>query len=587
LGIPVIKTKDGLVKQKSFTYQKEQPWPLVLGIDVSPTSIKYLLLRRKLNSTVIEAYGKFTVSDQEYDLSAKVEEIFTNIIPKSIWKKAKIVVGFDSPRLIVKRESFPRMSVKDMKQAVELGLMQQIENESGETAVKCDFIPIGSDPELKGNTRYVVFGLPENEIFDKLYAFTNNHIVPHKAVPSIVILSNLLQFIPREERNGNSAILDIGAEHSVLVFFKDGQIDFYREIAVGGDDFTKSVTGTIFHEGRAIQFSAEEALEFKCKYGYPLGFADGMTFRGAPLTEVGAMMRPVVERLSGEIHRSLVFYKENSGGEEISSLYLIGGGAKLNHLTEVLSENVSIPVSTFPIPEKIRVIGSTEDQKRFEQKFLEQAVCLSVAFEASAEKNLLPEPFLKVHKNAIIQKYMAYAAGLIVLILLVISNGVSSQNKKLKREVSAIEARIRKSPSRGDEFAALQKKQKELSSKLAELNSKVYQDSTLTQLLKLVSNVIPENIKLISVDLGKEDAKPKTSRRRSAQQKNKEPEKPKTVLKLGGWTKNPPYDIGVYLAKFVVELEKSGYFDEVVVNEEEYIEEENSYAFSLSAYLKQ
>jgi hypothetical protein len=46
-----------------------------------------------------------------------------------------------------------------------------------------------------------------------------------------------------------------------------GQIDFVREIVIGGDDFTKAITGTIFHEGRAIQFTNKEAIEFKIKHG--------------------------------------------------------------------------------------------------------------------------------------------------------------------------------------------------------------------------------------------------------------------------------------------------------------------------------
>ncbi|MCD6116312.1 pilus assembly protein PilM [bacterium] len=576
------------MKQKSFTYQKEQPWPFVLGVDLSSTSIKYMLLRRRGSSFLIEAYGRFAISDQEYDLSAKVDEIFSSVLPKNLRKKAKIVAGFDSPQLIIKKESFPKMPAKDMQEAVRLGLSQQVEGEIGGGSVICDCTAVGPDIDTPGNTQYVVLGLPEAEVYNRLLSFTSNHIIPHKAIPSIVSLSNLLDFLPEEQRTGSTAILDIGAEHSVLVFFKDGLVDFFREIAVGGDDFTKSVTGTIFHEGRAIQFSSDEAVEFKQRYGYPLGFSDGMTFRGAPLTEVGAMMRPVVERLSGEIHRSFVFYKENSGGTDVSSLYLAGGGARLKHLSEVLAENLSIPVSTFPMPDNIKVAGGEENQKRFEQKFLEQAVCLSVALESSAERNLLPEPFEKIHKNAAVQKIMAYAAGGLMIVLLLISNSVKNHNVKLGRNVAEIEARIRKAPSRGDEFARLKKRQALLSGQLNDLITKSSQDSTVIDILRLVSNIIPDHLKLIYMDFGKEAVKPQASRRvRAAKKKNAETEKPKTVLKMAGWTKNPPNDAGIYLAKFVVELEKSGFFSEVTVGHEETSEEDKSYMFEISAYLKE
>ena len=436
--------------QKSFAYQKEQTWQLVLGIDLSATSMKYMLLRRRIGSLAVEAYGKFSISDQEYDLAAKVQEVFSTVIPRSLWKKAKIVIGFDSSRLVLRRESFPKMAAADMKQAVEMGLAQQFENEGADSSVVCDLIQAGPDTDTPGNTQYVVFGMPESDIFTRLQPFTQHHIIPHKALPSVVTFSNLLQFLPEESRQGHAAILDMGADSSVLVFFRDGMVDFKREIAVGGDDFTKSVTGTIFHEGRAIQFSSDEAAEFKQRYGYPLGFSDGMTFRGAPLTEVGAMMRPVVERLSGEIHRSLVFYKENTGGAEVTSLFLLGGGARLKHVTEVLSENLSIPVETMPLPENIRVAGTAQDRERFVQHFLEQAVSFSAALEETSEKNLLPPSLQKVHKNTAIQKMMAYAACAVVAVLLLVTNGAKNKNTKLAKEVAAIETRVRKSPSRGD-----------------------------------------------------------------------------------------------------------------------------------------
>ena len=90
------------------------------------------------------------------------------------------------------------------------------------------------------------------------------------------------------------------------------------------------------------------------------------------------------------------------------------------------------------------------------------------------------------------------------------------------------------------------------------------------------------------MDFGKEAVKPQASRRvRAAKKKNAETEKPKTVLKMAGWTKNPPNDAGIYLAKFVVELEKSGFFSEVTVGHEETSEEDKSYMFEISAYLKE
>ena len=405
-------------------------------------------------------------------------------------------------------------------------------------------------------------------------------------IPSVAALSNLVSYIPELQTKKIVGILDIGANRSMLVFIKEGNVDFFREIVVGGNDFTKSITGTIFHEGRAIQFTDKEAEEFKFRYGYPLGFSDGMSFHGAPLGEVGTMMRPVVERLSGEIERSIGFYKEKAGGEDISALYLIGGGARLKHLTKVLSESIGVSISLLPFPQKLRVSGDAKQKELFRNKFPEQAISLTLALESSPEKNLLPAQYAKKHATAQVQRYLAAVLFGVIAILGVFTVTYRTEVKVLNNNVTRLEGRVAQSKSNVILFDKLQQKKTELVAQIAGVSQLIKQDEHLVQVLRLVSHAVPVNLALESVDYGLDSPTPQRPTRSRNQTPDEEENRPKWRIHVQGGCRKASSDVGIYLARFIVELEKSGYFSQVNLISDHIDEETNEYRFELKAYFK-
>ena len=344
-----------------FQFNLTGSWPLVLGIDVGTHSIKYVLLRRRGNSLRVEGFGRSSIAKGESELSERISDFIQGLfVSGSRFRKAKIVVGLQGRNAILKTESFPQLSKKELHQTMTFSVQNELGAEADDGFV-FDYSEIGEDPDKEGNTEYLITGILGDVTADQIGPFAAEGIVPAKAVLSITALPNLLG----ADSETGTAILDIGNRNSTLILVRDGHVTFRREISVGGSDFTRAITGTIFHEGQAIQFSAEEAADFKNRYGYPLGFSDGMMYKGAPLSEVGTLMRPVVERLIGEIQRSIGFYQEKSGGEEIGTLYLIGGGAQLRHLSEVLSQKLEIPVERLDPPDQVGISGGSDQAELF------------------------------------------------------------------------------------------------------------------------------------------------------------------------------------------------------------------------------
>jgi hypothetical protein len=74
---------------------------------------------------------------------------------------------------------------------------------------------------------------------------------------------------------------------------------------------------------------------------------------------------------------------------------------------------------------------------------------------------------------------------------------------------------------------------------------------------------------------------------RTKKPQNQEEEAVKSwMILMRGFVKDPPNDIGIDMARFVVDLEKSGYFSKVVMENPQIPSEEEEYWFEIVGYLR-
>jgi len=568
-----------------FTLQKQKQWQRVLGIDYSNKSLKYVLVKRSVRGIKIDGYGKYSFTGE--DTENEIEKALNHLLKDNKYlRKSKIVIGLEDNDVVLKTESFPNLSRKEILQSIHFALQREISQEGVETEIICDYRPVEGD---NNNSDYITMGVPEDVVVNKVGAVVAQGATPSKIIPTIVTILNVLQFIPGIKEMGEIGLMDIGATRSILIFVKDGRIEFYREILVGGDDFTKGITGTIFHEGKAVQLISEEAVEFKLKYGYPLDYSEGMTFHGAPISEIGTMMRPVVERLIGEIKRSIGFFKDKSESGDINRLYLFGGGAQLKNLHDIVSEKLELSVYPLPIPKDIQITGNQEQKKIFRAKYLEQAVSFSLALEDSPEGNLLPEIYKKVHKTSTVKRYVLLFLGLFICILLLIWWMGEKEIDILEAQVVQYKNRIsdiNEARSNAQLLRVLENNESELQSQLAELNASYTQDATLIQVLRLISHITPENCMVYSYEYktGQETQDEEGSKKKSKKDDESQNTK-RTVATIHLAYPDPPSDVEIIAFKFVVDLEESGFFADVSMIQQEYIEEQSTFIFTVEAVL--
>lgn len=156
------------------------------------------------------------------------------------------------------------------------------------------------------------------------------------------------------------AVLDIGCETTGVYIFYEDKLRFNRILLTGSGNMDSLITnhyniGTVQAEETKILtakiFSEEEEA--------------GETRESIQLCNV---IRPAVNSLIMDINRFFDFYNSRSTGNRIQTIYLCGGGSKLEGLDAYISSYFNIPVTYVAASDSIRYMG-TKKQEEFKNDF--------------------------------------------------------------------------------------------------------------------------------------------------------------------------------------------------------------------------
>jgi hypothetical protein len=319
----------------------------------------------------------------------------------------------------------------------------------------------------------------------------------------------------------------------------------------------------------------DEAVEFKNKFGYPLGFVDSMSFKGAPLSELGAMMRPVVERLTGEIQRSIGFYSDKTKGDSVATLYLIGKGSKIKHLDQVLNSRVGIPVSRIPLPKQINVAGGKKQKAAFKQKFLDHTVSLSIGLESDVKGSLLPDSYRIRYLQSNIGKWGRVVGLSMILLTVLLGTSKILKVNVLQNQIRQAERIALEAETAERRYAKAVTQSNLLQDEITGIQKRIQQDEDLVQILRLFSQKLPKKLLISTFEYTWETRKlPAASAPARKAKKTKAEDEPaetvQTIRRLAfeGGSSAPDADVKIDVADFLLALQESGYFETVELTDE-------------------
>jgi type IV pilus assembly protein PilM len=148
-------------------------------------------------------------------------------------------------------------------------------------------------------------------------------------------------------------VLDIGFQAARLYLIQRDRPVFARVVRGGGGELTETLAGAL-----RVEFRIAE--QYKRIYGVKqtdrgfrsvLGGLSQISERELPGV-LYAILRTVFDAMAEEVERSYRFVLGRLQGASAGPLYLVGGGARLPGLTQILAERLGVPVS-LPDPKTV------------------------------------------------------------------------------------------------------------------------------------------------------------------------------------------------------------------------------------------
>jgi type IV pilus assembly protein PilM len=217
---------------------------------------------------------------------------------------------------------------------------------------------------------------------------------------------NAFQFAYPEKRDEDVLVINIGARSTNLLF-SHGDGFFVRNIALGGNSLTQSISDSI---GKPFA----QAEELKHRF-----FGDGSDFSDddAGAKVLLASADSFIRRMNQEITRSIVNYRRQKQGAAPKRILLNGRGALLKGLSEKLAESQKVEVDYFNPLEGVTLDGDIDipaDELRLQLSEIIGEASRS-ALPGSAGVNLLPEAIQSAMAFGAKKPFLIFAAACLAI----------------------------------------------------------------------------------------------------------------------------------------------------------------------------
>jgi len=296
----------------------------VLGVDIGTNSIKVCLLKRNKSGELILArmadrsYEKDLLNDGNIidppyvaqELKALVN---ANSIPTRVAASA-----LSSYSVITKRITMPFLD----KTALESSIQIEVENiiPFPLKDIYYSYYIMGIDEEKEGMMNLLIVAAKKEIVDGYMATFDLAGLDLSVLDVDIFAITNLIELI-YQPKGYSVLVADVGASVTNIAIVKEVNIEFTREILIGG----KYVTGEI---ARLQSITPKQAEEKK------IALSD----------DVRPLLQDLVTSVSSEISKTVNFYVATKPRETVGRIYLTGGSCRLPGLKDQVEKETGIAV---------------------------------------------------------------------------------------------------------------------------------------------------------------------------------------------------------------------------------------------------
>jgi type IV pilus assembly protein PilM len=447
----------------------------------------------------------------------------------------------------------PNLTRKDLRGAVGIELKKRLPFQLDINNVAFDFFITGQVREEKGTLLQVTCIAADRIAIEeqaRMLKDLNIRPIGIYAIPDA--LGNLIPYCFSAFSQKTVCLLDIGANTSLLNFYKGSDLVFFREIPVGGEHLSHALAKTMTIGDTDITISIDEAEKLKRNCGIPLddeAKTEFMTDFGALRGEqISAMLRPTLEKLVMEISRTFSYYSKTFKTDNISELFLTGGSSRLRNIDKFLLFNLEMLKRVEPLNILKGLSGWADKSLLKHELVMEQAaphlaVALGLCLERGGRINLLPARERLEHKTAILSNVLRITFPFILGLSLLFYAFSYLNARKYKAFTAQLDAQI----SRLEDTAGQVKQYRQMKARFEQRQDALAQAKGKQPywwgVLKELGNITPKEAVLTRI--------------------SSDPEKEPKEIHLFGKIYAKYTIVDIALSQYIMALEESPYFSRV------------------------
>lgn len=278
----------------------------VKAVKLQPTAERMQLVRAETAPIAVGAEGD--------GRAAAVGQLLGEIGAREV----PLLASVGGTGTVLRRVSLPRMTVAELRTALSFEAEKYIPFRLEEVFFDCCILGERPNGQME-----ILLAAARKELVDDLQALLSGKGFTATAVDlDMVALANAWEALGSAQGEAVTALIHVGHRGTVVDFFSGSQLQFAREIALGGQFFTKALS-------EELRLDALEAERLKCQ-------------PDARVEEVQRALRHAWEEWLGQCRGSFDFY-ENQYGRRVDQLLLTGGSAALAGFKDWIQQGTGMP----------------------------------------------------------------------------------------------------------------------------------------------------------------------------------------------------------------------------------------------------
>jgi type IV pilus assembly protein PilM len=466
----------------------------IIGLDIGSHSVKLVGLTMASRGPFLTRAGiKEIPYGREKGDSSFICEVIKALFVELALKPGRVRVTVSGSGVNVRRITIPSMPKAELKEAVRWEIKSHLPFPIESAQIDFHILGEFSEDRVK-KLDLVVVACPIHLIEQTLSIVAAAGLkANHLDVGPFALWNALLAWGQIEQEEG-VALIDLGSDKTGIHFFKNGILQFSREVTPAGADITRAIMEGIESEVEP-HLLYERAERIKREVGIPAEAGhEKAVGKSIHLSKISFLIRPVLERLAAEISRSLDYYRNQFKVERVDRLLLTGGGSNLKNLSSYLMGEQRLPVELFNPFREILFDSKKTDARVLDQEGPMLTVAAGLAIPGHKRIEFLPArvPFWS---GAPLEKLIPGLSLLAtLLIFLLISWHLSGQATAVKREYDDKMAKVKGIEMLQPRLISLKEKEIKIKQDLSLFPTSMIAPVSFYQVLRAVGPLVPENV---------------------------------------------------------------------------------------------